>query len=163
MEKSLNGQIAVTGYHSLQEFKQQIKEGKLKTKAQFQLLSLRDTTKFEYYVKRYPLDFAVERKLIEGNRKDLFCIYFRLHRCRAANESLLIHYPKALSIYAKFHSLPEAAQMEMVQQKKLQTAVKYVNRRRLCDKALAFFRDHADKPLIVFYDRLYGASAAAKA
>ncbi len=163
MGKTLDGQIVLTKYHSLQEFKQQIGEGKLKVKAQFQLLSLRDTTKFEYYVKRFQLDVDAERKLIEGNRKDLLCIYFRLRRCHAANESILIHYPQALSIYAKFHSLSETAQMEMVRQKKLQTAMKYIKKRRLCDKALAFFRDHADKPLVVFYDRLYGMSVVAEA
>lgn len=112
--------------------------------------------KFEYYVKRYQLDPEAERRLIRSGRKDLFCIYFRFRRCHRSTESLLIHYPEALSIYAKYHSLGESAQMEMVKQKKLQTAMKYIKRRELCEKALAFFREHAEKPLVVFYDRAYG-------
>ena len=126
-------------------------------KAQNELLFLRDTFKFEYYVKRYQLDPEAERRLIRSGRKDLFCIYFKFRRCHRSTESLLIHYPEALSIYAKYHSLGESAQMEMVKQKKLQTAMKYIKRRELCAKALAFFREHAEKPLVVFYDRAYGA------
>lgn len=156
MKQTLNKQIALTKYHSLREFKERLQDGKLMIKAQNELLFLRDTSKFEYYVKRYPLDPEVERRLIQSGRKDLFCIYFKLRRCCRSAETLLIHYPKALSIYAKYHSLGESAQMEMVKQKKLQTALQYIKRRELCEKALAFFREHAEKPLVVFYDRAYG-------
>lgn len=156
MKQTLNGQIALTKYHSLREFKERLRDGKLMIKAQNELLFLRDTFKFEYYVKRYQLDPEAERRLIRSGRKDLFCIYFRFRRCHRSTESLLIHYPEALSIYAKYHSLGESAQMEMVKQKKLQTAMKYIKRRELCEKALAFFREHVEKPLVVFYDRAYG-------
>ncbi len=153
MKQTLNGQIALTKYHSLREFKERLRDGKLKAKAQNELLFLRDTTKFEYYVKRYQLDPEVEMRLIRSGRKDLFCIYFKFRRCHKSTETLLVHYPQALSIYAKYHSLRESVQMELVQQKKLQTAVKYIKKRELCDKALAFFREHAEKSLVVFYDR----------
>ena len=138
MKQTLNGQIALTKYHSLREFKERLRDGKLMIKAQNELLFLRDTFKFEYYVKRYQLDPEAERRLIRSGRKDLFCIYFRFRRCHRSTESLLIHYPEALK------------------QKKLQTAMKYIKRRELCEKALAFFREHAEKPLVVFYDRAYG-------
>lgn len=156
MKRSLDSQIALTKYHSLREFCNQIAEGKLKTKAQFELLTLKDTVKFERYVKKYQLDEEVERKLIAGHRKDLMCIYFALHRCHASTELSLVHHPIALSIYAKHHALGEAAQMEMVRQKKMETAMKYIKRRALCPKARDFFRSHAEKKLVRFYDHTYG-------
>ena len=50
MKQTLNGQIALTKYHSLREFKERLRDGKLMIKAQNELLFLRDTFKFEYYV-----------------------------------------------------------------------------------------------------------------
>ena len=156
MKRSLDSQIALTKYHSLHEFSSQIAEGKLKAKAQMELLSLRDTVKFERYIKKYQLDEEVERKLIAGHRKDLLCIYFSYHKCRQSIEVFLVHYPVALNIYAKHHTLCETAQMEMVRQKKLDTAMKYIKKHELCKKAEAFFRSHASKELVIFYDRTYG-------
>ena len=63
MKQTLNGQIALTKYHSLREFKERLRDGKLMIKAQNELLFLRDTFKFEYYVKRYQLDPEAERRL----------------------------------------------------------------------------------------------------
>lgn len=60
MKQTLNGQIALTKYHSLREFKERLRNGKLMIKAQNELLFLRDTFKFEYYVKRYQLDPEAE-------------------------------------------------------------------------------------------------------
>ncbi len=155
MKRNLDSQIALTRYHSLREFCDQIAEGKLKTKAQLELLTLKDTVKFERYVKKYQLDEEVERRLVSGHRKDLMCIYFPLYRCHASTERLLVHYPEALSLYAKYHSLRETAQMDMVKQKKLIAALKYIKRRELCEKAKNFFRSHAEKNLVIFYDKIY--------
>ena len=86
MKQTLNGQIALTKYHSLREFKERLRDGKLMIKAQNELLFLRDTFKFEYYVKRYQLDPEAERRLIRSGRKDLFCIYFRFRRCHRSTK-----------------------------------------------------------------------------
>ena len=88
MKQTLNGQIALTKYHSLREFKERLRDGKLMIKAQNELLFLRDTFKFEYYVKRYQLDPEAERRLIRSGRKDLFCIYFRFRRCHRSTDTL---------------------------------------------------------------------------
>ncbi len=156
--EALEQQIVLVKYHSLREFKERVKQGKLKLKAQFELLTLRDTTKFEYYVKRFQLDPEAERRLIKSGRKDLYCIYFPLYSCCSSAEELLTHYPRALSVYAKYHDLRENSQMSMVRQKKAKNTLKYLNKRErgLCEKARAFFRSHAEKQLIGFYDRNYG-------
>ena len=153
--KNLDSQIALVKYYSMREFREALEDGQLKEKAQNELLFLHDTMKFEYYIKRFPLSVSVERRLIESNRKDLFCLYFKYRKCAQSNEKLLVHNPKALSIYAKYHSLSEKAEMEMVQQKKGATVVKYINRRELSSKVLGWFKGHASKELVVHYDRLY--------
>ncbi len=155
MKQTLNEQIALTKFHSLREFRERLQDGKLMMKAQIELLFLRDTFKFECYVKKYQLDQEVERRLIQSGRKDLFCIYFKYRRCTRSTESLLIHYPKALSIYAKYHALGESVQMAMVKQKKMATTLQYIKRRELCGKALLFFREHAEKKLVVIYDDIW--------
>lgn len=156
MKKTLTEQIVLTKFYSVPEFKEQLKDGKLRTKSQIELLYLRDSYKFEYYVKRFSLDSEVERRLFQIGRKDLFEIYFSLRRCHDSTEILLVHYPLALSVYAKYHTLRERSQMEMVKQKKCKTTMKYIKKRELCKKARSFFRQNAQKHMVEYYNDKYG-------
>lgn len=153
MKRTLDGQIALTKYHSLKEFKEQLKDGKLKIKAQLELIFLKDSHKFEYYIKKFQLAPEVEKKLFQTGRKDLLEIYFSLRRCNDSSEFLLIYYPAVLSIYAKHHSLRTKAQIEMVKQKKIKTAMNYVKRRRLVIEAEVLFRKNAEKYMLELYDQ----------
>ena len=155
-EKSLEGQIVLTRYYSFGEFKDRIRDGKLKLKAQFELIELRDTTKFEYYVKRFQLDPEAERRLVESKRPDLYRIYFPLRRLCPSAEKLLTRYPRALSIYAKYHRLREDAQMDMVRSRKAKNTLKYATKRILCDKVREFFNAHyEDKKVLDMCEQIY--------
>ena len=154
--ETLDNQIALVRYYSLREFKDRISQGKLKVKAQFELIMLRDTAKFECYVNMYQLDPEAERKLVESGRRDLFEIYFPLYRCCSYVEALLVRYPKTLSIYAKYHELSKNSQKVLVRNKKAKNTLKYAKKRDLCEEARSFFRGHAEKALVLAFDRMCG-------
>lgn len=154
--ETLQGQYTMVKYHSMQEFKNRVNQGKLKKKSQIALLFLKDTEKFRYYVNLFQLDPEVERRLIKLGRKDLCHIYFSIHSCHPSVIATLVVYPKVLSIYAMYNELSNNSQMRMVRCKKAQSTLKYAPKRELCVEAKSFFRNHAQKSAVSVYDRICG-------